>query len=378
MSSSFLLAKSYTINVDVEAKPFFTKEPVAQNKAEGETAIFECEADGIPEPKIQWIHNGLPIEKVAPKTNRIVATNRIEIFNLTKDDIGNYGCNATNGHGYVYRDVYVNVLALPPDIRTPPSDVRTVDGRSVNMTCRTFGAPTPRVSWSRDGQELTGGRYNTTEEGDLIINDVSFSDKGTYVCQAVNKFGSISKNGSLEVYGRTKITDSPQDYEVPASSTATFRCNAVADPSLEMNIDWMINGKLIDFEQEPRFVKQSDNSLSITKTTELDSGNYTCIASTDLDETSAFATLIVQDVPNAPRLTGIVCHDKDASITWTPTGDNRAPILGYTIQHNTSFTPDTWENSFDNFPATSSQVNVSLSDFNFQLADLTSELFRLI
>lgn len=56
----------------------------------------------------------------------------------------------------------------------------------------------------------------------------------------------------------------------------------------------MIDDKTIDFEQEPRFVKQSDNSLSITKTTELDSGLYTCVASTELDETSKSATLIVQ------------------------------------------------------------------------------------
>lgn len=160
----------------------------------------------------------------------------------------------------------------------------------------------------------------------------------------------------------------------------------MSDPSLELNIDWNINGKKIDFEQEPRFVKQSDNSLSITKTTELDSGVYTCVAHTNLDETTKAATLIVQgklgdikcikrkarkdweknthssilflDVPNAPQLLDVECHDKDASITWRPMGDNRAPILGYTIQHNTSFTPDTWEDSLTNFPPTSTQANV--------------------
>lgn len=68
----------------------------------------------------------------------------------------------------------------------------------------------------------------------------------------------------------------------------------MSDESLFMNIDWKIDEKKINFEQEPRFVKQSDNSLSITKTTELDSGSYTCVASTELDEITASATLIVQ------------------------------------------------------------------------------------
>lgn len=82
--------------------------------------------------------------------------------------------------------------------------------------------------------------------------------------------------------------------ESMAKKFFTFRCNAVTDNDLDLSIQWLTDGKLIDFEQEPRFVQQSDFSLSITKTTELDSGKYTCVASTDLDEVSATATLIVQ------------------------------------------------------------------------------------
>lgn len=61
-----------------------------------------------------------------------------------------------------------------------------------------------------------------------------------------------------------------------------------------MTIDWLNNGQPIDFEGEPRFVKTNDNSLTITKTTELDSGIYTCVAHTDIDNATAEATLIVQ------------------------------------------------------------------------------------
>ena len=92
----------------------------------------------------------------------------------------------------------------------------------------------------------------------------------------------------------TKITDEPEDYEVAAGNTATFRCNAVSDPSLPLTIEWLNDGQQIDFEAEPRFVRSSDYSLTITKTTELDSGTYTCVAKTDLDEATAQATLTVQ------------------------------------------------------------------------------------
>lgn len=79
------------------------------NAAEGETAVIHCKAEGTPEPQIKWIHNGRPIEQAPPNSRRKVQNNAITITDLWKNDTGNYGCNATNSLGYVYKDVYVNV-----------------------------------------------------------------------------------------------------------------------------------------------------------------------------------------------------------------------------------------------------------------------------
>lgn len=78
--------------------------------AEGETAVIRCEASGNPEPVIKWIHNGRPLSEAPLNPRRSVTSNSITITPLTKNDTGNYGCNATNSHGYVYKDVYINVL----------------------------------------------------------------------------------------------------------------------------------------------------------------------------------------------------------------------------------------------------------------------------
>lgn len=64
----------------------------------------------MPEPQIKWIHNGKPIEEAPPNPRRKVEANSIIIERVTKKDTGNYGCNATNSLGYVYKDVYVNIL----------------------------------------------------------------------------------------------------------------------------------------------------------------------------------------------------------------------------------------------------------------------------
>uniref|UniRef100_A0A8D8XH54 Neuroglian n=2 Tax=Cacopsylla melanoneura TaxID=428564 RepID=A0A8D8XH54_9HEMI len=363
-------ARSYSIDVNVMAAPYFTVEPEIYNKAEEETVTFRCEAEGLPKPEIKWVHNGKPINQAPPNPRRKVGPNYITIENLSKTDTGNYGCNATNSLGYVYKDVYVNVLAHAPEITEQPKDEFTVDGRSVVLTCRVFGAPKPEVKWVHNQVEVTGGRYTILETGDLQIADVQFGDAGEYTCFASNKLGHADASGSLTVKEHTRITDEPEDYEVPAGTSATFRCNAVSDPSLKLTIEWRRGTEVIDFESEPRFVQSNDYSLTVTKTSELDSGVYTCRAKTDLDFTEAQATLTVQDVPNSPRLQKVQCNKRDASIQWSPMGDNRAPILRYTIEYNTSFTPDTWETAFDAVPATDMTYTVPMSpwaNFTFRV-----------
>lgn len=354
-------AESYSIQLQVQSVPYFTVEPEVQNAAEDEVAEFHCKATGVPEPSIQWIHNGRPIAEAPPNDRRTVGSNSIVIRGLKKKDTGNYGCNATNTIGYVYKDVYLNVLALPPEIKEAPKQEATVDGRNVTLTCRVFGAPKPIVKWIRNSLELTGGRYQVQESGDLLIVDIGFADAGDYTCHASNKLGAVNASGTLVVKEHTRITDEPQDYEVPAGRSATFRCNAVTDSALDLVITWLSDGEEIDFESQPRFVHSNDHSLTISKTAELDSATYTCVATTDLDSAQASATLIVQDVPNPPQLTGVRCNVQDSAISWEPRGDNRSPILHYTIQYNTSFTPDTWEVAFEKVPATDFTYTVAMS-----------------
>ncbi|KAH8344677.1 hypothetical protein KR067_003077 [Drosophila pandora] len=364
-------AQSFSIILEVNSVPYFTKEPEIKVAAEDEEVTFECRAAGVPEPKISWIHNGKPIEQSTPNPRRTVTDNTITIINLVKGDTGNYGCNATNSLGYVYRDVYLNVQALPPEIREKPTDKSSVDGRNVTMTCRVEGAPKPLVKWLRGSNWLTGGRYNVQANGDLEIQDVTFSDAGKYTCYAENKFGNKSADGSLVVKEHTRITQEPQNYEVAAGQSATFRCNEAHDDTLDIQIDWRKDGQPIDFETQPRFVQTNDNSLTIAKTMELDSGEYTCVARTRLDEATAKANLIVQDVPNAPKLLGITCQADKAEISWEPQGDNRSPILHYTIQFNTSFTPASWDAAYEKVPNT---------DFSFvvQMSPWANYTFRVI
>ncbi|XP_025205717.1 neuroglian-like isoform X1 [Melanaphis sacchari] len=371
VSNGVGLSKSYNILLDVMAVPIFTVIPQIVEGGEGETAVIKCEASGNPQPSIEWIHNGRPLSEASPNPRRFVTSNSITITSLTKYDTGNYGCNATNSIGYVYKDVYINVLALAPEITELPLNIKTFDGSSNTVIkCKPYGVPKPYVKWIRNGIELTGGQYTTLDNGNLQISKISFIDAGIYTCIATNNYGTAIASGTLAVKEHTKIIAEPEDNEVVAGSVATFHCIATADHSLHLNIDWLVNGEPIDYDTQPRFVKTNDYSLIITKTIELDSGTYTCLAKTELDQVTANATLIVQDKPNLPTLLKITCNKINAVVQWQPNGDNRAPILRYTVEYNTSFEPGTWLVASDNIPATDLKFIVQMTpwaNFTFRV-----------
>lgn len=67
------------------------------------------------------------------------------------------------------------------------------------------------------------------------------------------------------------------------------------------------------------------------------------------------------DKPNPPALDSIECMSATAMLRWHAMGDNRAPILRYSIQYNTSFSPDTWDFASESVPAIDTSWAVQLS-----------------
>merc|ERR1712179_474721 len=80
--------------------------------------------------------------------------------------------------------------------------------------------------------------------------------------------------------------------EVESGKRATLSCLAVIDESLDLTINWLKDGQQIDFAVQPRYFL-TDNSFTIYDSKEIDTGNYTCEASTNFDKDVATASLVV-------------------------------------------------------------------------------------
>ena len=107
-------AHSWSIDLDVEFSPVFIKEPMSVVVLAKHVVTFECEAHGSPEPTNEWILNGKLIEIAQANRKRTITNNKIVIVDVDEKDTGNYGCNASNHVGYVYKDFYLYVLDHEP------------------------------------------------------------------------------------------------------------------------------------------------------------------------------------------------------------------------------------------------------------------------
>ncbi|XP_065208503.1 neuroglian-like [Planococcus citri] len=351
---------SHTIDLKVLVEPRFVKKPESVTIDEQETVEFHCQATGIPQPEIIWTHNGKPLSEAPSNPRRSISDNSIVIEGLWKNDTGNYGCNATNSVGYVYQDAFVNVLAESPNITEFPRDEEIIEGSTVTMKCRAEGSPKPRIIWMRNEVELVGGRFTTTKSGDLTITTATFSDIGEYTCSAQNKISSIQRTLHLDVRSRTKIDLPPDSFaiEVPAGQPAILKCVVIADPALDFNTIWSRNEQYINVDEQ-HFV-QGNDSLIIKDTSESDSGTYTCMAVTKLDNATAEISLIVQNRPNPPAIISLACNDRDAEISWENNGDHQAPIIHYIIEYSSKSDPDKWDILNDAIPVTETTFKVKM------------------
>jgi len=64
----------------------------------------------------------------------------------------------------------VCMTAEPPFILEGPLiGLRAAEGQTINLTCKVFGSPKPRVVWKKGDEQLTGGRYRVMDDGNLEI-----------------------------------------------------------------------------------------------------------------------------------------------------------------------------------------------------------------
>uniref|UniRef100_UPI0037E8347E neural cell adhesion molecule L1.2 isoform X2 n=1 Tax=Semicossyphus pulcher TaxID=241346 RepID=UPI0037E8347E len=339
---------THTYIVTVEAAPYWTKEPVSQLYAPGETVRLDCQADGIPSPIIRWTINGVSLSDIVSDSRLSLTTSGSLILkDITFQDTAIYQCLASNKHGTILTNTNIYVIELPPQILTEDGNTYTfAEGQKALLECDTFGSPKPKVIWESSSTSplLADPRVNPLANGVLEISNVTQDDEGIYTCSVQNT--SLSIGAELEVLNRTVIVTPPQSLKMQPGSTAIFTCVALVDPKLDPPlIQWRKNEqKLFQSHSDEKYTFEGPD-LIIANVGPDDEAVYTCQVITKLDMAKASSTLTLCDRPDPPVLLQITdSKHRAVTLSWSPGDDHNSPVLEYVVEFEDQGSQDRgWE-----------------------------------
>ncbi|XP_030417411.1 neurofascin isoform X19 [Gopherus evgoodei] len=373
----------HTISVRVKAAPYWLDEPQNLILAPGEDGRLVCRANGNPKPTIQWLVNGEPIEAAPPNPSREVAGDTIVFRDTQIGSSAVYQCNASNEHGYLLANAFVSVLDVPPRILAPRNQlIKVIQYNRTRLDCPFFGSPIPTLRWFKNGQgsALDGENYQRHENGSLEINMARKEDQGIYTCVATNILGKAENQVRLEIKDPTRIVRGPEDLIVKRGSMVRLDCRIKHDSTLKLTVTWLKDDTPLYIGNR---MKKEDDGLIIYGVAEKDQGDYTCVASTELDKDSAKAFLTVLAVVSAPtnRMTALPKErpeqprdleltdlaERSVRLTWIPGDDNNSPITDYVVQfEEDKFQPGLWHNH-SRYPGSVNSAILRLSPYvNYQ------------
>nr|XP_004568386.1 protein sidekick-1 isoform X1 [Maylandia zebra] len=334
-------------HLTVMEPPSLTAQP--KSKIFGEldrNAEIPCLAAGVPQPRIEWYKDTVPLSKLANPRYKVSAANGLTVRRVQPGDGGIFQCFARNPAGEAQAQTQLFVSSVPPTFASPPSDQTVTDGNTALFTCQTNGAPKPAITWRKGSQVLASGsvqvpRFTLLQSGGLQVQPVSFQDSGEYTCIASNMEGTINATATLTVWNRTVISVPPTDQRVIKGTTATLKCDATHDPRISISYKWERSGMPVLPTSGGR-VSVRQGLLTISQTWSGDIGDYTCTVTSQAGNDSRPARLEVIELPHSPRSLTARLNDSDSRsvlLSWLRPFDGNSPLLYYVLELSENNSP---------------------------------------
>lgn len=228
-------------------------------------------------------------------------------------------------------------MSKQTDVKLSITPLIATEGSIVKLCCKIPNdINTAVVQWFYKGKEFFP--YGNFIE--MSLYNVRIEHAGEYICRVGELYEG---RNSLFVIKRTSKNGTYEQFKVRHDGTITLPCNANDDASIKVETLWIRNNEKIDYQNECRYSTSSNHSLIISNTTQMDEGPYDCIVIDKLDTIQHSAVhLIVQNIPNAPKLIEFECFENEIHIGWQTDDDINAPIQSYTIERNTEI-PSNWQ-----------------------------------
>lgn len=181
----------------------------------GSQLKLRCQADGNPVPKVIW-----------KKGNRIKWEGQtMTMKKLAPKHEGEYQCIAENRHGRITHRYNLHVIRVSrqaPPIVKGVSNQTVAEGSIARFKCVVSSVSSPYIEWLKVSSVNTTGSTNIKQELFIekhqatklyvvwfVIQNVTASDTGRYICQASNASGRASMSAWLGLSNETSSNNDP-------------------------------------------------------------------------------------------------------------------------------------------------------------------------
>ncbi|KAJ8379625.1 hypothetical protein SKAU_G00004030 [Synaphobranchus kaupii] len=266
--------------------------PVGQSELsviQGFQALLPCAAQGLPEPRVSWEKDGIKVAALLGKFT-VLRSGELIIERAEPGDAGVFTCVAVNAAGSARQETRLSVN-MRPAFKELPGDVTLNKGQRLSLSCHAQGMPTPAISWTVNNSPLPAPRVDEAGRSVLVIENVSVSDAGTYVCKADNSVGTIRALSFVRVREPPIISgEAHSSQTVPQGATALLDCAVRGDPTPLLR--WLRDGRPL--ASTLRLHPMHNGSLAIYGITSGDSGEYHCVAESEAGMAERTISLKVQ------------------------------------------------------------------------------------
>ncbi|TPP64512.1 Hemicentin 1 [Fasciola gigantica] len=197
---------------------------------EGGSLVLGCLTEGVPQPKISWLFNKVPIAISGMDQSRITIheefyESRLIIQPAGEKDAGQYSCVAINSAGNNSAVIVASYISIPKIEKLEMSNMSPVVGKGQTFTCHVSGQPKPRIKWEFNGSPA--------------------KDEGIYTCIARNVVGKAKFDIELDVQSKPAFLDPETGtlIEVTQGDNLALECQVEGDP--KPTVEWRKDGRRI-------------------------------------------------------------------------------------------------------------------------------------
>ncbi|KAM6944598.1 hemicentin-1 [Lycodopsis pacificus] len=280
---------SHDMRLVIQVPPMIPPAQTDLSVIQGFQALLSCAAQGSPEPRVTWEKDGAIVPKLPGKFT-VLRSGELIIERAEPGDAGVFTCVATNAAGSARQDIRLSIN-MRPAFKELPGDVTLNKGQSLALSCHAQGTPSPVISWTVNSSPYPGATVDEAGRSSVVVENVTMTDAGTYVCIAENSVGSIRALSFVRIREPPVLKgEAIMSQTVIQGGSAMLDCPVHGDPSPVLR--WLRGGKPL--LRSIRMQALRNGSLVIYSITAADEGEYQCVAESEAGTAERTITLKVQ------------------------------------------------------------------------------------